>query len=124
VYQHLQKGHRNYCAEKEIPLNEVMGVVDTDFASDPAPSQLSDRLPVSMKSRPSRSMVAKWWSQEHPDIKLVDGRAEWLAGFYNRLGDNELHPADRDHLEELTVWHKTKENKCMDDTQPIAGPSH
>jgi hypothetical protein len=90
---------------------------------NPLPSQLSDRLSASMKSRPSRSMVAEWWSQEHPDIKLVDSCVEWLAGFYNCLGDNELHPADRDHLEELTAWHETKENECMDDTQPIAGPS-
>jgi len=69
-------------------------------------------------------MVAEWWSQEHPDIKLVNGHAEWLTGFYNCLGDNELHPADRDHLEELTVWHETKENECVDDMQPIAGPLH
>ena len=91
---------------------------------DASPSWLSDCLPVLMKSRLSRSMVAEWWSQEHPDIKLVNGHVEWLAGFYNCLGDDELHPADRDHLEELTIWHETKENKCVDDTQPVAGPSH
>jgi hypothetical protein len=68
-------------------------------------------------------MVADWWSQEHLDVKLVDGRAEWLIGFYNRLDEDELHPVDRDHLEELTKWHKTKENERVGDTQPVAGPS-
>jgi hypothetical protein len=91
---------------------------------DPPPSRLSDRLPSSMKSRPSRSMVAEWWSREHPEAKLVEGRAEWLVGFYSCLDEDELHPVDRDHLEELTEWHKTNENERVVDTQPIAGMSH
>jgi hypothetical protein len=91
---------------------------------DPPLSRLSDHLPSSMKSRPSRSMVADWWLQEHPDVKLVDGHVEWLIGFYNHLDEDELHPVDRDHLEELTEWHKTKKNEHVGDTQPVAGPSH
>jgi len=90
---------------------------------DPLPSRLSDCLPLSMKSRPSRSMVADWWVKEHSEVKLVSGRAEWLIGFYNRLNDDELHPVDRDHLEKLTNWHKTRENEHMGDMQPVAGPS-
>ena len=87
-------------------------------------SRLSDHLPLLMKSRPSRSMVADWWVKEHPEVKLVSGYVEWLIGFYNRLNDDELHPVDRNHLEELTNWHKTRENEHMGDTQPVAGPSH
>ena len=87
-------------------------------------SRLSDCLPLLMKSRPSRSMVADWWVKEHPEVKLVSGRAEWLIGFYNHLNDDKLHPVDRDHLEELTNLHKTRENEHMGDTQPVAGPSH
>jgi len=90
---------------------------------DPPPSRLSDCLPSSTKSRPSKSMVTEWWSQEHPEVKLVDSHVEWLVGFYDCLDDNELHPVDRDHLEELIAWHKTKESECMGDTQPVAGPS-
>jgi hypothetical protein len=55
---------------------------------------------------------------------LVEGRAEWLVGFYSRLDEDELHPVDRDHLEELTEWHKTNENEHVVDTQPVAGTSH
>ncbi len=68
-------------------------------------------------------MVADWWVKEHSEVKLVSGRAEWLIGFYNRLNDDELHPVDRDHLEKLTNWHKTRENEHMGDMQPVAGPS-
>jgi hypothetical protein len=68
-------------------------------------------------------MVADWWVKEHPEVKLVSGRAEWLTGFYNRLNEDELHRADREHLEELIKWHEMKGNECGTDTQPIAGPS-
>ncbi len=91
---------------------------------DPPPSRLSDHLPSSTKSRPSKSMVTEWWLQEHPEVKLVDGHVEWLVGFYDRLDDDELHPIDRDHLEELIAWHKTKESKRTGDMQPVVGPSH
>jgi hypothetical protein len=90
---------------------------------DPSPSRLSDRLPSSRKSRPLRSMVTEWWSQEHSEVKLVEGCAEWLVGFYSRPDKDELHPVDREHLEELIEWHKTKENERTGDTQPVAGPS-
>ena len=90
---------------------------------DPPPSRLSDRLPLSTKSRPSKSMVTEWWSREHPEVKLVDGHVEWLVGFYDRLDNDELHLVDRGHLEELIVWHKTKESEHTGDMQPVAGPS-
>ena len=47
---------------------------------------------------------------------------EWLVGFYDSLNNNNLHLVDRVHLEELIVWHKTKESEHMGDMQPIAGP--
>jgi hypothetical protein len=89
---------------------------------DPSPSRLSDCLPSSRKSKPSRSMVADWWVHEHPEVKLIAGHAEWLIGFYSGLDEDELHPADQDHLKELTKWHKMKERECVGDTQ-VAGPS-
>jgi len=54
---------------------------------------------------------------------LVEGCAEWLVGFYSHLEEDELHPVDRDHLEELTKWHKMNETEHVGDTQPIVGMS-
>jgi hypothetical protein len=79
-------------------------------------------LPLLTKSRPSKSTVVEWWLREHPKVKLVNGCVEWLIEFYDCLNDDDLHPVDRGHLEELIVWHKIKESKHMGDTQPVAGP--
>jgi len=85
-------------------------------------SKISHQLPSSGKSVPSKSMVATWWLEEHPDFKTFDG-AEWLVGFCHRLTDDELHPTDWDHLKELTMWHEQKQGRDVGDAQPFAGPS-
>jgi hypothetical protein len=52
-------------------------------------------------------MVADWWLQSHPNVNTTGG-APWLVGFYSRLKDEDLHPFDREYLEELLEWHKKK----------------
>lgn len=54
-------------------------------------------------------MVANWWLKSHPKTKTLDG-AKWLMGFYGRLKEDNLHPLDREYLEELTAWHKEQES--------------
>ena len=53
-------------------------------------------------------MVVDWWLRSHPDSKTLDQGAEWLVGFYDRLEEDELHPADHDYIKELVVWHEEK----------------
>jgi hypothetical protein len=76
---------------------------------DPPPSTLSNRPPSTQKCTPFKSMVADWWLQSHPDAKTLGG-ATWLVGFYDRLKDLDLHPIDREYLQELVAWHKERES--------------
>ncbi len=48
----------NYCAKKEIPLKEAMGVVDMDFASDPE-TVLLDELLDSLEERQIKAGVGE-----------------------------------------------------------------
>jgi hypothetical protein len=74
---------------------------------DPPPSTLLNRPPSTQTSAIFKSMVADWWLQCHPDAKTLDGAA-WLVGFYDRLKDEDLHPIDREYLQDLVAWHKEK----------------
>jgi hypothetical protein len=75
---------------------------------DSPPSSLLNRPPSTQNCTIFKSMVADWWLQSHPDAKTLGGAA-WLVGFYDRLKDDDLHPTDRDYLQELVAWHKEKE---------------
>jgi hypothetical protein len=60
-------------------------------------------------------MVAGWWLRSHPYSKVLEQGGDWLVGFYDRLDEDELHPADHKHIKELIEWHKEKENEVADD---------
>jgi hypothetical protein len=61
---------------------------------------------ISQKSTPFKLMVAGRWLQGHPGTRVLDG-ATWLDGFYSHLED-DLHPVDREYLEQLATWHEQK----------------
>ena len=83
-------------------------IIKKDF--DSPPSMLSTRAPLPTK-RPFKTMVVDWWLRSHPDSKTLEQGGEWLAGFYDRLNEDELHPANHEHIKELIAWHEEKENK-------------
>jgi hypothetical protein len=75
---------------------------------------LSTRAPL-LNKRPFQMMVAGWWLCSHPDCNTLEQGGEWLAGFYDRLDEDELHPADHEHIKELIGWHAEKVNELDDD---------
>jgi hypothetical protein len=87
-------------------------VIKKDF--DSPPSMLSTCAPLPNK-RPFQTMVAGWWLHSHPDCKTLEQGGKWLAGFYDHLDEDELHPADHEHIKELIRWHAEKVNELDDD---------
>ena len=57
-------------------------------------------------------MMADWWLRDNPEFKPLERGGEWLQGFRTSLKENELHPLDWDHLEELVAWHDDKQNRA------------
>jgi hypothetical protein len=83
---------------------------------DPPPAKLSNRLP-STNGTPFKAIIAGWWLRDHSDFKTLERSGEWLAGFRNRLGKDDLHPLDWEHLDELEAWHEEKEADTQHDSQ-------
>ncbi|KAF8839058.1 hypothetical protein BDN67DRAFT_1012596, partial [Paxillus ammoniavirescens] len=49
-------------------------------------------------------MVDPRWTEEHPEVQLLDG-ADWLVGFYDRLDKaQDLLKEDAVYLKELIGW--------------------
>jgi hypothetical protein len=94
-------------ARKRRRTTNVNKSFKKDF--DLSPSTLLNRPPSSQKCTPFKSMVSNWWQLSHPNVKPLDGGA-WLVGFYDRLKEEEIHPIDKEYLEELVAWHREKEN--------------
>ena len=86
---------------------------------DSLPSSLMKHPPSSRKSTPFKPMVANWWLEDHPNAEILEG-ARQLDGSYGRLKEDDLHPIDQEHIEELVVWH---EKKARGSGSPLVGAS-
>ncbi|KAG6369937.1 hypothetical protein JVT61DRAFT_13322 [Boletus reticuloceps] len=72
----------------------------TKMAFDTAPHKMHDDAPRSMKgTRPFKHMV----SEVEPE--LLPG-ADWLNGFFSRLGNSDLLVEDMTYLKEVVEWRK------------------
>jgi hypothetical protein len=98
--------------KKQHTMMTAAKIIKKDF--DSPPSMLSMCVPLPSKKL-FKTMVADWWLQSHPDSKMLEKGGEWLAGFYDCLNEDELHPADHVHIKELTAWHEEKQNEVDSD---------
>jgi hypothetical protein len=81
-------------------------VTKTSF--DTAPHKMHDDAPRSMKgTQPFKHMVNAKWLFEHPEFEpqLLPG-ADWLNGFFSRLGEKDLLVEDLAYLKEVEEWRK------------------
>lgn len=69
------------------------------------PSKMTDRIPNSQKSLPSKPykpMCNPAWLQAHLSVDVVEGMP-WLQGLYEKAKDGSLTAEDRDYLAELAA---------------------
>jgi hypothetical protein len=67
--------------------------------------------------------MAGWWLHDNPEFQTLEQGGEWLEGFRSRLGKDELHPLDWDHLEELAAWHDDMQRDVERASEFVEGPS-
>jgi hypothetical protein len=68
-------------------------------------------------------MMADWWLRDNPEFRTLERGGQWLEGFRTRLGKDDLHPLDWDHLDELVAWHNEKQRGAQRDIELVAGSS-